>query len=111
MLPTVVVEELVTSFTYWNDGVQQGMLFGNELYAQVKSYGLDNRLDAYKDGCELSTAKVKACITVSVSGYTLWVSLRTLPSINKNSHSAEDCTSNRLDRKSNNCIASDSRSR
>lgn len=93
MLPTVVSENLITLFAYWDEGIQRGMLFSNELYTQVKSYDLDSRLDAYRDGCELSTADAKVCITVSASGYTLWISLRAVSMLATNQHSKDNSLS------------------
>ena len=79
MLPIVIPEEFVKSFKYWHEGVQVGMTYRNELYAKIKVYSLDKRLEAYEHSCQLAGSGGKTlCITVSESGYTLWQSLRTL---------------------------------
>ncbi|MBE7383442.1 MAG: hypothetical protein F6J95_018755 [Leptolyngbya sp. SIO1E4] len=80
MLPIVIPEELVSSFKYWQEGIKVGMAYQNELYAQLKIYGPDKRLDAYEYGYQLSEAGNQVCITVTTSGYTLWKSLRSFSS-------------------------------
>lgn len=80
MLPIVIPEEFVSSFKYWHEGIQVGMTYRNELYAKIKVYSLDKRLEAYEYSCQLAgSGGTTLCITVSKSGYTLWQSLRTLP--------------------------------
>ncbi|NER81821.1 MAG: hypothetical protein F6K42_20110 [Leptolyngbya sp. SIO1D8] len=79
MLPIVIPEELVSLFKYWREGIQVGMAYRNELYAQLRIYDSDKRLVAYEDGYRLSETGSQVCITVNESGYTLWQSLRSAP--------------------------------
>jgi hypothetical protein len=74
----VIDESLIYPFNYWNQGIQKGMRYGVELYTHIQSYGFDQRLQAYADGCTWAEKDVKACITVAQYGYSVWVSLRSL---------------------------------
>lgn len=74
--PPVVVEKLVTPFKYWDESIQNGMRYQNELYTQLQRFSTDDRLQAYAQGYEEVLAGHKVCITVSERGYVLWRALR-----------------------------------
>lgn len=79
MLPTVISENLTHPFSYWNQGLQEGMRYNHELYSLYKSYNSNQRLQAYTAGNQLAEQGVSVCITVSQDAYRIWVSLRSLP--------------------------------
>lgn len=77
MLPIVISEQLVHSFSFYLDNqVRQGMLHENELYGLVYEFGADHRLRAYQCACELVEQKIPVVITASLERYTIWISLR-----------------------------------
>lgn len=78
MSPSVLSEDLVRRFKYWNDGIQEGMNHNGELYALVRSYSLKARLQAYELGCSMSETGIDTCVTCSNSGYTVWMNLKSL---------------------------------
>ncbi|MEL6384534.1 MAG: hypothetical protein AAFQ89_19170 [Cyanobacteria bacterium J06626_18] len=80
MLPIVIPEKLAVIFKYWQSEIKVGMRYQYELYTHLRNYTLDQRLEAYDDAYQLSEMSLKACITVTNKGYTLWQSLRTIAS-------------------------------
>lgn len=78
MSPSVLSENLVRRFKYWNNGIQEGMNHNGELYALVRSYTLKARLEAYELGCSLSEKGIDTCVTCSNSGYAVWMNLKSL---------------------------------
>lgn len=80
-LPSVVNEDLVHPFKYWNEKIQQGIRYNNELYALFQSYSIDERLRAYGIAYEHAEQGTHVCITVSKTRYSIWLSLRSLSHI------------------------------
>ena len=76
MLPSVINENLVQMFKYWNEGIQEGMNHQGELYSHIQSYPPDARLQAYELGCEMAQKGVQICVTCSQSGYKVWRNLK-----------------------------------
>lgn len=76
MIPSVIKEDLVTLFNYWNDGLQEGMALSGNLYACVRAYSTESRLDAYQLGCKLAEKGMQVCVTCSSSRYTVWMDLK-----------------------------------
>lgn len=76
MLPTVIPESMIVTFKYWQGDIKTGMHHQNELFAYVKSYDSEKRLQAYDDACKLSIQGTHVCITVSDRGYCLWQNLK-----------------------------------
>ena len=76
MIPSVIREDLVNLFKYWNDGVRDGMNLSGELYAHVRSYANESRLEAYQLGCELAEKGMQVCLTCSSSRYAVWINLK-----------------------------------
>jgi|SRR6476469_2811052 hypothetical protein len=80
MLPIVVNEELVHRFNFYlHASVKQGMRHQGELYGLVHEFSLNARLNAYQKACELVEQGLPVIMTASTWGYTVWVSLRSLP--------------------------------
>ncbi|MBC6479584.1 MAG: hypothetical protein GDA56_19200 [Hormoscilla sp. GM7CHS1pb] len=76
MLPSVINENIVQLFKYWSEGIKEGMNHKGELYAQVRSYPSDARLQAYELGCEMAHSGMDICLTCSQSGYKVWMNLK-----------------------------------
>ena len=74
---TLVHDHKIEKFCYWEDGVCQGMRYGNELYRHVVSVSEGKRLEAYRVSDELQDAGSIVCLTVSSNGYSVWQNLRT----------------------------------
>jgi hypothetical protein len=79
ILPVVVPQDSVCLFCYWQDGLQKGMRYQDELYTLVGHYAADDRLAVYDKSLELASQGKALCIT-TVSGreYSLWQALRTV---------------------------------
>lgn len=76
LFPSVLDERLICLFKYWDKGILQGMRLGGELYTLLKIYPSKERLKAYSDAQEQIRAGESVCITVSKSGYSVWIRLR-----------------------------------
>lgn len=76
MLPYVLDATLIRSFKYWDQGVQQGMQYGHELYTHLQSYTSNERNNAYNLAFEYMEKGHQICITVSKHGYGVWKNLR-----------------------------------
>ena len=93
MSPSVLNEDLVRQFKYWNDGgIKDGMNHNGELYALVRSYSSEARLQAYELGCSMSETGIQTCITCSKSGYTVWMNLRSVANQPAESEGSQLCT-------------------
>lgn len=76
--PCVLTEQQISSFKFYRDGaVQDGMIYDNGLYRLHKRFGINNRLDAYRFGCELIGQGIPTAMSVSKQYYSVWISLRT----------------------------------
>lgn len=78
--PLVVNANLVHPFKFWQEKLQQGIRFGNELYTHFRSYSTTERLLAYEVAYEQTKQGHSVCITVSKTQYSLWLNLRSLKS-------------------------------
>ncbi|NJL47498.1 MAG: hypothetical protein HC929_08425 [Leptolyngbyaceae cyanobacterium SM2_5_2] len=76
MLPVSVVEDLVSPFKFWNEGIHDGMLFRNDFYTCLQRFAITDRLQAYAKANEESNRGLKVCVTVSKTHYTVWVEMR-----------------------------------
>ena len=76
MLPTVIPQELVHCFSYWQDGIQTGMNYGGEIYMLVNKFSDQERLNVYQMSYDLEAQGKALCITVQGSNYMLWQALR-----------------------------------
>jgi len=74
--PLVVNETLVYPFKYWNEGIQRGIRYSNEIYAYMQSYPVSERLKAYEMAYEQAEQGATVCITVSKTHYSVWLNLR-----------------------------------
>lgn len=72
----LVNDEMVTRFTYWDDGLCHGMRYADELYRYVSSFTAEKRLDAYTLSDSLREAGETVCLTVDPNKYLVWKALR-----------------------------------
>ena len=77
-LPPIVNEALVQKFSYWNGKLQVGMRYGVDIYRQLQSYSIDERLKAWDLACEHTAQGAKVCITASKTGYLVWLDMRSV---------------------------------
>lgn len=83
--PLVLDEGLVIPFKYWDEGIQSGIRYNNELYAHHQSFSPNERLKAYEVAYAQTEQGIRVCITVSKICYTVWLSLRSLSQENADS--------------------------
>ncbi|HZG37312.1 MAG TPA: hypothetical protein VEZ50_01410 [Nodosilinea sp.] len=76
MLPLIVVEDLISAFKFWNEGIHEGMLYRNDFYVVLQQFALAERSQAYSHATEASNEGLKVCVTVSKTHYTVWVEMR-----------------------------------
>lgn len=75
--PYVLTEQQISLFKFYGENaIQEGMTYANELYKLAKRFNLDNRLEAYRFGCEPIAQGIPTVISVSKQHYSVWVSLR-----------------------------------
>lgn len=75
--PPMISEQQMTLFKFYMDQtVQDGMTYRNDLYRLARQFTRDERLEAYRFGCELHGQGVLTLFSVSKQGYTVWISLR-----------------------------------
>lgn len=75
--PYVLTEQQISPFKFYRENaVQNGMTYGNELYRLTKRFSINNRLEAYRFGCELIGQGIPTIISVSEQHYRVWISLR-----------------------------------
>lgn len=79
MILSAISEDKVSIFKYWNnDGIQKGMNHKGQLYALVRSYPTEYKLDACELGCDLAAKGIEVCLTCSLTGYRVWMNLKSL---------------------------------
>ncbi len=89
MLPSVVSESLVTFFKYWSDGkVCEGVRHGDELYALLKTFPINERSQTYAVGCELAEQGKNVFIIRSKEAYSIWMNMRSPNSVAEKSMTA-----------------------
>jgi len=76
MLPLIVVENLITPFKFWREGIHEGMLYRNDFYIVLQRFTSADRTQAHDKATEEGNRGVKVCITVSKTHYTVWVEMR-----------------------------------
>lgn len=76
MLPTVISQDVVRCFSYWQEGIQTGMFHNGEIYTLVGRFSMQDRLSAYQTSFDLADQGNVLCITVDNANYYLWKALR-----------------------------------
>lgn len=77
MLPLVIDQQQVFTFKFWfNDQIQTGMQFQNELFCQIASVDLTLRSQAYQRACKLAQQGLHLVITCTSNECCIWASLR-----------------------------------
>lgn len=78
VLPKFIPEDQVFVFNFWFDNtMQQGMYFRNELYCRIGEFPVDQRVYVYRAGCKLSRRRMSVVLTNALDHCSLWVDLRT----------------------------------
>jgi hypothetical protein len=82
MEPLLINETFISRFKFWLDGqVQDGMHHREELFRCFRTETQQGRQRIYDLGWALSHEGVHTVITASQHHYTLWVSLRSLETL------------------------------
>lgn len=77
MLPKVVQEKQLQPFKFWfNDSLQDGVHFENELYYRLRQTPIAERSRLYQIGCKLAQNGADVFLTAADEQYSLWASLR-----------------------------------
>lgn len=77
MLPSVVPESSLEPFKFWfNDCLQDGVHFRNELYYRLRQNSPDSRGQLYQVACRLAQRGADVLLTVSEEDCSLWTNLR-----------------------------------
>jgi hypothetical protein len=75
-LPPVLREKACCLFKFWfNNGLQDGLHYENELFYRLKTVEFGDRLQIYHQAHQL-LPQSKVVITESGEAYSLWVCLR-----------------------------------
>ncbi|MBD2099229.1 hypothetical protein H6F90_29635 [Trichocoleus sp. FACHB-591] len=82
MYPLVLSPEVVSTFSFWHEGVlQKGISSGKELYGFYKKFDATQRQEAFSTAVSLSETGIEVCITCLPTEYKVWVSLRKLEQV------------------------------
>lgn len=77
MLPKVVLESEVQQFKFWfNNSLQDGVHFQNELYYRLKQTPVERRSYLYHLACRLSQHGADVFLTTDDEQCSLWANLR-----------------------------------
>lgn len=77
MLPKIVQEKQLQPFKFWfNDSLQDGVHFENELYYRLRQMPIAERSRLYHLGCKLTQNGADVFLTASDAQCSLWASLR-----------------------------------
>ncbi|MDX2213208.1 MAG: hypothetical protein SFY66_07955 [Oculatellaceae cyanobacterium bins.114] len=76
MLPPVIDEEKLFPFKFWfNNSIQDGMFYRNELFYRLHSIDIRNRARLYHYACRIAQRDSVVVSATDVS-CSIWVSLR-----------------------------------
>jgi len=77
LLPKVVQEKQVQPFKFWfNDSLQDGVHFQNELYYRLRQVPLTERGQLYQLACKLGQNGADVLLTSADECCSLWANLR-----------------------------------
>ena len=77
MLPQVLREDRIRTFKFWfNDSIQDGLHFRNELFYRSRSVDLSARARLYQLATRLAEHNAYVLVTVTSDQCSLWISLR-----------------------------------
>ena len=77
LLPRVVTENQVQPFKFWfNDSLQDGLHFQNELYYRLRQTPITERSRMYHLACKLVQHDADVLLTASEEQCSLWANLR-----------------------------------
>jgi hypothetical protein len=76
VLPLILDEGKVFIFKFWfNDKIQDGMSYRNELFCRLRTYDLSYRPQVYHFGCKLAQDGVQIALTSAANSCSLWLKL------------------------------------
>lgn len=77
MLPLVVKENSLFTFKFWfNDQIQEGMNYQQEMFCRLCTLAPQCRAQLYQFGCKLTQNGTPVVISITDQHCSLWVSLR-----------------------------------
>ncbi len=77
VLPRVVTESQVQPFKFWfNDSLQEGVHFQNELYYRLRKTPIAERSRVYHLACKLVQHGADVFMTASAEECSIWANLR-----------------------------------
>lgn len=77
MLPLVVNEDKLFIFKFWfNEGLQEGTSYKNELYCRLQSFAIKCRPQVYRLGFQLGKQGAPVIISLMPDTCSLWTNLR-----------------------------------
>jgi len=77
VLPLVVKEKTLFTFKFWfNDQIQEGMNYQQEMFCRLYTVAHQFRAQLYQFGCKLTQNGTIVVISITDDHCSLWVSLR-----------------------------------
>lgn len=77
MLPQVLREDRIRTFKFWfNDSLQDGLHFRNELFYRCRTVDISQRARLYQLATRLAEHHAYVLVTVTSEHCSLWISLR-----------------------------------
>lgn len=77
MLPLVLNEEQIFTFSFWfNGSIRCGMQHQGQLYCHLESFPLHKRPQVYQLGCKLTQQHTEIVLSSSAAICSLWGNLR-----------------------------------
>lgn len=84
MLPKVIQEQQLKPFKFWfNDSLQDGVHFQNELYYRLRQMPIADRSRLYQLGSKLVQRGADVFLTASDEQCSLWANLRNQKAVAK----------------------------
>ncbi len=75
--PILVTEQFIKMFKFWEDGLQDGMMFKDELFRHYQDFGQHEQNAAFELANSITNQyQIQVVITNHTNGYRIWGSLR-----------------------------------
>ena len=88
MLPPVIDEENLFPFKFWfNNSIQEGMYYRNELFYRLHSIEIRHRARLYHYACRLAQKDTVVIVSATNTSCSIWLSLRSPQAIAFHLHS------------------------
>jgi hypothetical protein len=77
VLPQILLESQLHLFRFWfNDSLQDGLHYQNDLYYRVRTVRADQRTRLYHLACRLAKRHAGIVVSAADDRYSLWINLR-----------------------------------